>query len=86
MAAFLGGGGFYVMNTFVLSYATSTLGVDRQMVVNATLIAAVVQIIVILLFGRAAEFWGPGRVPMIGGVVTALAAWPLFALIDTGQA
>lgn len=55
MAAFLGVGGFYVMNTFVLSYATSTLGVDRQMVVNATLIAAVGQIIVILLFGRAAE-------------------------------
>lgn len=86
MAALLGVGGFYVMNTFVLSYATNTLGVERQTVVNATLIAAVVQVVVILIFGRVAETWGPGRVTMAGGVVTALAAWPLFALIDTGQA
>lgn len=33
-----------------------------------------------------AESWGPGRVTMAGGIITALAAWPLFALIDTGQA
>lgn len=84
-AAFLGVGGFYVMNTFVIAYATGTLGVDRQVVVNATLVAAVVQIFVVLIFGRVAESWGAGRVTMIGGIVTAAAAWPLFALIDTGQ-
>lgn len=85
-AAFLGVGGFYVMNTFVVSYAANTLKVDRQMVVNATLIAAVVQIVVILVFGRIAERLGPGRVTFWGGVVTAASAWPLFALIDTGSA
>ncbi len=85
-AALLGVGGFYVMNTFVVSYATNTLGVDRQVVVNATLVAAVVQIIVILLFGRIAERIGPGRVTLIGGLLTAAAAFPLFWLIDTGSA
>lgn len=84
-AAFLGVGGFYVLNTFVIAYATGTLGVDRQVVVNATLIAAVVQIIVVLIFGRVAESWGAGRVTMIGGLVTAAAAWPIFTLIDTGE-
>jgi MFS family permease len=84
-AAFLGVGGFYVMNTFVVSYAANTLGVNRQVVVNATLIAAVVQVVVILLFGRVAERRGPGRVTFWGGIVTAIAAWPLFALIDTGS-
>ncbi len=84
-AALLGVGGFYVMNTFVVSYATNTLGVDRQVVVNATLVAAVVQIIVILLFGRIAEKIGPGRVTLIGGIATAAAAFPLFWLIDTGS-
>lgn len=85
MGAFLGVGGFYVMNTFVISYATTNLGVERQPVVNATLVAAVVQIIVVMIFGRVAEKMGPGRVTFIGGILTALAAWPLFMLIDTGS-
>ncbi|WP_349827275.1 MFS transporter [Brevibacterium litoralis] len=85
-AAFLGIGGFYVMNTFVVSYTTNTLGVDRQIAVNATLVAAVVQIVVIVAFGRIAERIGPGRVTLIGGLATAVAAYPLFWLIDIGSA
>ncbi|KAA6436313.1 MHS family MFS transporter [Agrococcus sediminis] len=84
-AAFLGVGGFYVMNTFVVSYAANTLGIDRQIAVNATLIAAVAQIVVILLCGRLAERVGPGRVTFWGGLATAAAAAPLFWLIDTGS-
>ena len=83
--ALLGVGGFYVLNTFVISYATDTLGVERQPVVNATLVAAVVQILVIVPFGRLAERIGPGRVVVFGGILTAVAAWPLFALINTGS-
>lgn len=86
MAALLGVGGFYVLNTYVVSYAANELGVDRQVVVNATLVAAVVQVVVILIFGRVAEKVGPGRVTVLGGVITALAAFPLFWLIDTGSA
>ena len=83
MAAFLGVGGFYVMTTFVISYGTTTLGMDRQLMVNATLIAAAVQIGVILVIGRISEKIGPGRMTFIGGLVTAAAAFPLFWLIDT---
>lgn len=82
-AAFLGVGGFYVMTTFVISYGTTTLGLDRQLMVNATLIAAVVQIGVILLVGRISEKVGPGKMTFIGGLVTAAAAFPLFWMIDT---
>ena len=38
-AAFLGVGGFYIMTTFVISYGTATLGLDRGLMVNATLVA-----------------------------------------------
>jgi MFS family permease len=82
-AAFLGVGGFYVMTTFVISYGTTTLGMDRGLMVNATLIAAVVQIGVILVIGRISEKVGPGRMTFFGGLVTAAAAFPLFWLIDT---
>lgn len=82
-AAFLGVGGFYVMTTFVISYGTTTLGLERGLMVNATLVAAVFQIGVVLVMGRLSERVGPGRMTLIGGLVTAAAAFPLFWLIDT---
>ncbi|WP_067605145.1 MFS transporter [Nocardiopsis listeri] len=82
-SAMLGVGGFYVMTTFAISYGTDTLGLPRQLMVNATLIAALAQIAVILVFGRLAERMGPGRVTMWGGLATAIIAFPVFWLIDT---
>ncbi|GAA1764438.1 MFS transporter [Agromyces humatus] len=85
MSALLGVGGFYMITTFVTSYGTNTLGVDRQVMVSATLIAAVAQIVVTIFAGRLAEKIGPGRVTMWGGLLTAVAAFPLFWLIDTKE-
>ncbi|MCH1884008.1 MFS transporter [Agrococcus sp. ARC_14] len=85
-AALLGVGGFYMMTTFVVSYGSNTLGVDRGTMVNATLIAAVFQIPMTVYAGRLAERFGPGRMTVVGSLATAAAAFPLFWLIDTGQA
>ncbi|WGD38691.1 MFS transporter [Lysinibacter sp. HNR] len=85
MSALLGVGGFYMITTFVTSYGTNTLGVDRQIMVNATLIAAVCQIFVTLYAGRLSEKLGPGKVTMWGGLLTAAAAFPLFWMIDTAE-
>ena len=82
-SALLGVGGFYVMTTFAISYGTGTLGLSRGLMVNATLVAAVAQIGIILVFGRLAERLGPGRVTLWGGLATALIAFPVFWLIDT---
>ncbi|MFY7067039.1 MFS transporter [Nocardiopsis changdeensis] len=82
-SALLGVGGFYVMTTFAISYGTGTLGLERGLMVNATLVAAVAQIGVILVFGRLAERIGPGRVTLWGGVATAAIAFPVFWMIDT---
>ncbi|MEU4013676.1 MFS transporter [Microbacterium sp. NPDC028030] len=82
-AAMLGVGGFYLMTTFVVSYGANTLGVDRGLMVNATLIAAGVQIVVTVFAGRFAERFGPGRMTVVGAIATAAAAFPLFWLIDT---
>ncbi|AKS34250.1 MFS transporter [Mycolicibacterium goodii] len=85
-AALLGVGGFYIMTTFVVSYGSNVLAVDRQVMVNATLAAAVLQIFVTILAGRLSERFGPGRMTVVGAVTTALAAFPLFWLIDTRNA
>ncbi len=82
-AAFLGVGGFYVMTTFVISYGADTLGLERSLMVNATLVAAVVQVFVVLAVGRVSEKIGPGRMTFYGGLATAAGAFPLFWMIDT---
>jgi MFS family permease len=83
LAALLGVGGFYMITTFVVSYGSNTLGVDRGVMVNATLVAAAAQIVVTFFMGRLAEKIGPGKVTMWGGILSAIMAFPLFAMIDT---
>lgn len=84
-SALLGVGGFYLLTTFVISYGTGTLGLSKSLMVNATLVAAGVEIVIILAMGRLAERIGPGRVTVWGGLITAVCAFPLFWLIDTGS-
>lgn len=83
LAALLGVGGFYMITTFVVSYGANTLGVDRGVMVSATLVAAAAQIVITLIMGRLAERVGPGPVTVAGGLLTAAAAFPLFMMIDT---
>jgi len=72
-----------MITTFVVSYGTNTLGVDRGVMVNATLVAAAFQILVTVFAGRLGEKFGAGRMTVIGGLLTAVAAFPMFWLIDT---
>jgi MFS family permease len=82
-SALLGIGGFYLLTTFMISYGADTLGVSRDLMVNATLAAAVAEIAVIVVMGRLAERLGPGRVTVWGGVASAVCAFPMFWLIET---
>lgn len=84
-AAITGIGGFFVMNTYALSYGSNVLGIDRQDMVTATMFAAVVQVFINLFFGRFAEKVGASKVVVLGGIVTAVLAIPLWLLINTGN-
>lgn len=81
----LGIGGYFLMNTYVMSYATTTFGMSRQVVVNATLLAACVQVLVIVTSGRLTHRFRAGHIAGWGALATAALAWPLWVLIDTGQ-
>lgn len=85
LVSLLGVGGFYFMTTFLVNFGANERGIDRQIMVNATLVAAVVQAGVTLLSGRLAERFGPGRVTAWGGLATALVAFPVFWLVDSGS-
>jgi hypothetical protein len=65
-SALLGVGGFYLATTVVISYATGDLDLPRPLVLAATVVAAVVEIGVLVLGGRLAERFGAARVTVVG--------------------
>ena len=48
----------YILTVFVVVYGTATLGLPRQLLLNAVFIAALVEVITIPLFGWLSESWG----------------------------
>lgn len=85
MAALLGGSGFFIVTTFIISYGTQELGYDRQAMLSATLWGALVQIAVIIIAGRVADKVGAWKVCATGGLISALLAFPVFMLVDSGN-
>jgi MFS family permease len=79
----LGVGGFYLVTTFMISYGVSTLGMARSTLLGATLLAAAVEIVVLIACGRIVERVGAPMVTVVGGLLSALVAWPVFMLVST---
>jgi metabolite-proton symporter len=86
MAARLAEGtAFNAWAVFVLSYGTQTLDLDRQDLLLAVLIAAIVMTFVIPLCGRLSDTFGRRRTYAVGVVVTAVMAVPAFAALESGS-
>ncbi|WP_437880080.1 MFS transporter [Pseudomonas sp. LRF_L74] len=77
--------GFFIMTAFMISYVTKTLGLPSTVILKAMSIAAVVQMIVLILSGRLADRIGAVRTVVIGYVVTLALAFPIFWLVDTRE-
>ena len=78
-------GAFYIYTVFVLVYGTQRVGLDRQTVLNGVLIAAACALVSIPVCGALSDRLGRRPVYLFGACVTALFAYPLFWLIDTGS-
>ena len=81
--SFLGIGGFYLATTFMISYATGTLGISKSVMLVATVVAAVVEIGVLIWGGRMAEKFNASTVTVAGGLLAAILAFPVFWLVGT---
>ncbi len=78
-------GAFYIYTVFVLVYGTQKVGLDRQTVLNGVLIAAACALVAIPFCGALSDRLGRRPVYLFGASVTALFAYPLFWLLDTGS-
>jgi metabolite-proton symporter len=74
---------FYIFWTYVLVYATTALQLQRQEVLNDTLIASAVSLVTVPFWGHMSDRWGRRKTYMIGAAAMAVFAWPYFALLDT---
>ncbi len=75
----------YILSAFSLSYMTNTLHMARTDSLAAVMIATLVGVIMTPPMGALADRIGPARVYLFGAVFVFLYAFPMFALIDTGN-
>jgi MFS transporter, MHS family, shikimate and dehydroshikimate transport protein len=78
-------GAFYIYSVFALVYATQVVHMDRSIVLNGILIASALELPMIPLFGALSDRVGRKPVYLFGAIATAVLAYPLFLLLDTGS-
>jgi MFS transporter, MHS family, shikimate and dehydroshikimate transport protein len=76
-------GAFYIYITFSVTYGATVLKVPTSVILNGTLIGAVVMFFTLPLAGALSDRFGRLPVYLAGAVLTILAAFPVFWLIDT---
>ncbi|SOB84504.1 MFS transporter [Streptomyces sp. 1331.2] len=74
---------YYVMTTFVLTYAVSHAHFGKQSALNAVLIASAIQFALIPLFGALSDRVGRKPVYLVGAAGVGVWAFVFFGLVDT---
>jgi len=76
----------YMLTVFVVVYATSKLDLPKQMMLDAVLYAALLELISLPLFGWLADKIGRRPLYVLGALFTILFAFPLFWMLETKSA
>ena len=84
-ARFAENGAFYIYTVFVLIYADAARAHGSQhRALGALIVAATIELAAIPLYGALSDRIGRRPVYMFGAVCTALTAYPIFWMLDTG--
>jgi metabolite-proton symporter len=75
---------FYIFTSFALTYVEKDAGRSDTFALDAVAAAAIVALVVIPVAGHLSDSIGRKRVYAAGALLTAIIAFPYFALINTG--
>jgi MHS family shikimate/dehydroshikimate transporter-like MFS transporter len=73
----------YVLTVFSIVYATGRLGLPRTLILNGIMLAALVEVVTIPLFGALSDRVGRKPMYIVGALLSAAAAFPVFWLLET---
>jgi MFS family permease len=76
---------FYLFTVFVITYGIAKVGIEREVILNAITIGAVIELFTIPLFGYLSDRVGRRLWYLIGCALTAAFAFPYFLLMNTGN-
>ena len=76
---------FYTFVLFVTTYVATYLKLPKSYALNAVLIAAACQVVLIPWFGRLSDRFGRRPVYLFGAIGAAIWVFVFFALLDTGS-
>lgn len=77
---------FFLVTVFFVSYGTSELGLDNELVLTGTVVASVIGLAGIPLYGALSDRIGRRPILLGGAVAMAVMAFPLFGLLGSGSA
>ncbi|GAA1781784.1 MFS transporter [Luedemannella flava] len=75
----------YIYSTFMITYVTQHLHLDRTVALTGTILFSLVVIALQPVYGRLADRVGRRPLNIFSAAFTGLFAFPLFMLIDTGE-
>jgi MFS family permease len=78
-------GAFYVLTVFTLAYGEKTLGLSKDTMLNAVILAAAIGLVTVPLWGALSDRFGRKPLYLAGAVITTLWAFPLFGLMNTSS-
>jgi MHS family shikimate/dehydroshikimate transporter-like MFS transporter len=78
-------GAFYIYSAFMLVYATQHVHISRDIPLFGIMIASALEFFFVPFYGWLTDRVGRRPVYMFGAVMTAVLAFPLFWLFDTGS-
>ncbi|MEE1886085.1 MFS transporter [Pseudomonas carassii] len=75
----------YIFKTFSLAYLTQFKGVEAHVTSLSVTLASLVAIFAVPFFGWLCDKWSSKTVLMLGGLLSALFAYPFLQLLSTGE-
>jgi metabolite-proton symporter len=76
---------FYVAITWIVAYGAATLGIPKEVLLTAVIMASVLMIPVLIFCGAFSDRFGRRGIFMLGAVLAGLWVFAMFPLVETGS-